>query len=223
MESEERGKMLVIDGNDGSGKQTQTDKLRTYLIESGRKVLRISFPRYEDTFFGRELKKALRGDYGNFATLDPHIAAQLYAADRWVSKAQILRELESGVYVICDRYASSNQIHQGGKISDEEKRADFLAWLEQLEYGEYKIPRPDISVYLDVPPAVSLRNMDSKTKDIVETNPDYMENSHKSAQWLIARNPEKWIHVKCTDDGLMRTREEIHAEVVEKLVQGGFI
>ncbi len=213
-----RGKMIVIDGNDGSGKQTQTDLLRKYLVEDCRPVVRISFPRYEDTFFGRELRRALRGDYGNFVELDPHLAAPLYAADRWASKAQIERELENGVYVLCDRYASSNQIHQGGKIENEEKRIEFLAWLEQLEYGEYKIPRPDISVYLDVPPAVSHRNMDSKTRDIVENNPRYIENSHKSAQWLIARNPEHWIHIRCTDHrGLMRSREEIHEEVIREL------
>jgi dTMP kinase len=217
------GKMIVIDGNDGSGKQTQTEMLRSYLLKAEKKVLPLSFPRYQDTFFGRELKKALAGDYGDFLHLDPHLAALLYIADRWSSKALIKSALETDSYVICDRYASSNQIHQGGKITDESKREDFLAWLEQLEYGEFNIHRPDISVYLDVPPAVSQKLMSDKTRDIVEDNPEYLENSHQSAQWLIAREPNKWIHVLCTRRGLMRSREDIHEEIIARLMGKGFI
>jgi dTMP kinase len=210
------GRLIVIDGNDGSGKQTQSEMLRTYLLNIGKKVLPISFPRYNDTFFGRELRKALDGKYGDFANLDPHLAAIPYAADRWLSKALIHRELEAGVYVLCDRYKSSNDIHQGGKISDDFKREDFLAWLDQMEYGEFKIPKPDALIYLDVPPAVSEANMSEKTRDEVEKNPQYIVNSHRSAQWLIARDPERWIHVRCTVRGLMRSREEIHNEIVFK-------
>ncbi len=217
------GKMIVFDGNDGSGKQTQAEMLRDSLVAKGRKVLKVSFPRYKETFFGRELARALAGEYGDFLHLDPHLASLLYAADRWASMPEIQRVLASGGYVICDRYASANQIHQGGKILDDKKRAEFLAWLEALEYGEFQIQRPDISIYLDVPPAVSEGLMSEKTRDIVEQNPEYLRNSHKSAQWLIKRNPESWIHIKCTERGMMRSREEIHTEVDHRLYVRAFI
>lgn len=210
-----RGKMVVIDGNDGSGKATQSEMLQTSLLHMGKKVLPISFPRYEYTFFGKELRKALRGDYGDFVNLDPHLAALLYVADRWVTKPLIKRALTRGEFVICDRYVSANQIHQGGKIEDESKREDFLTWLDQLEFGEYALPRPDVCIYLDVPPEVSQRLMSDRTRDQVESNPNYLVNSHKSAQWLIAKRPEEWIHVHCLDDkGEMRDRKSIHTEIL---------
>lgn len=211
------GKMIVIDGNDGSGKQTQTELLRNHLVDLGLKVLKLSFPRYEENFFGAELRRVLNDKTLGFGNYDPIVAAVLYAADRWESKPLIMRALERGEFVVCDRYMSSNQIHQGGKISSEKKRLDFLAQLDVLEFGKFKIPRPDVCIYLDVPPAVSEVNMSEKTRDEVEKNPQYIQNSHDSAQWLIGRNPELWIHVKCTTRGLMRTREDIHREVVNKL------
>lgn len=217
------GRMIVIDGNDGSGKQTQTKMLQSHLLKAGMKVLALSFPRYEETFFGVELKKALAGEYGDFVHLDPHLASLLYVADRWRSKRLIETTLHAGGYVICDRYASSNQIHQGGKIIDDTARIEFLEWLERLEYGEFQIHRPDISVYLDVPPDVSKKLMSDKTRDIVEDNPEYLEHSHQSAQWLIQREPQKWIHVLCTAHGQMKSREEIHEEVAARLYENGFI
>ncbi len=211
------GKMIVIDGNDGSGKHTQAEMLRTYLLKRGDEVVPISFPRYQDTFFGRELKIALAGKYGDFGNLDPHLASLLYVADRWASRPLIADAIGSGKYVICDRYVSSNQIHQGGKIKSPKKRVDFLAWLDQLEYGEYKLPKPDVCVYLDVPPEVSRKLMSDKTRDIVENNPKYLQNSHASAQWLIRRFPEAWVHIRCARRGLMRSREEIHEELIASL------
>lgn len=213
-----RGKLIVIDGNDGSGKQTQSEMLRASLLAIGKKVLSLSFPRYEETFFGRELRKALCGEYGDFVNLDPHLAALLYVADRWATKPLIKRALAHGEIVICDRYVSANQIHQGGKIENEVKREDFLVWLDQLEFGEYGLPRPDVCIYLDVPPEVSHRLMSDRTRDQVESNPRYLQNSHASAQWLISRRPDEWIHVNCLDVmGSMRKREDIHSEVMQIL------
>lgn len=211
------GRLIVLDGNDGSGKQTQSEMLRSALLKLNRKVLPISFPRYQDTFFGMELRKALDGKYGDFGNLNPRLASHLYAADRWASGSLIRDAIKSGKLVIADRYMSANQIHQGGKIQDQTERENFLAWLDQLEYGEFKIPRPDASIYLDVPPVVSKQLMSDKTRDIVEENPQYLENSHASAQWLIKKFPDQWIHIRCTKRGLMRTREEIHEEILNRL------
>lgn len=212
-----RGKLIVIDGNDGSGKATQAELLEEALVSLKKKVMQISFPRYEETFFGRELRKALDGQYGDFGSLDPRLASLLYTLDRWASKDVIHNALRAGRYVICDRYVSANQIHQGGKIKSIAKRKEFLAWLDNLEFHELGIPRPTVSIYLDVPPALSKELMSKKTRDIVENNPEYLENSHKSAQWLIRQDPERWLHVKCSRRSLMRSREEIHTEIITGL------
>lgn len=213
-----KGKLVVIDGNDGSGKATQSEMLRSSLVSIGKKVLPLSFPRYKETFFGRELRKALDGEYGDFVNLDPHLAAIPYVGDRWESKPLMSRALTSGEIVLCDRYVSANQIHQGGKIQDWKKREEFLAWLDQLEFGEFSLPRPDVCIYLDVPPEVSQKLMSDKTRDIVENNPEYLVNSHKSAQWLISNRPDEWVHVHCLNSrGEMRERKDIHTEILSHL------
>lgn len=218
-----KGKLIALDGNDGSGKQTQAQMLRSALLHMRRRVLLLSFPRYQETFFGRELRHALDGDYGDFAGVHPRIASQMYAADRWASRELMLEALRRGKYVVCDRYMSANQLHQGGKITNPTRRRDFLAWLDQLEYGQYRIPRPDVSIYLDVPVAVSLELMKDRHRDSVEKNATYLANSHRSAQWLMKEMPNKWLHVKCTRRGVMRSREEIHDEIMTRLRERGTI
>lgn len=121
-----KGKFIVIDGTDGSGKATQTKQLVRRLRKQGKKVKTIDFPRYYNNFFGKLIGEGLTGTYGNWAKLDPHIASTFYAADRFESSKQVRKWLEAGVIVIADRYASSNQIHQGGKILNGHKRKKFL-------------------------------------------------------------------------------------------------
>ncbi len=213
-----RGKLIVFDGGDGAGKETQTKLLVAALVAMGYTTHTVSFPRYEAGFFGRELRKMLDGKYGDFGKVDPYIASLWYAMDRWAAKSEIEAYLERGAFVVLDRYKSANEIHQGGKIADRAVREKFLFWLDELEFGELAIPRPDISIYLDVPPVVSAQLMSQKTRDIVEDCPSYLENSHESAQWLVARYPEQWIHIQCCrKEGTLRTREDIHEEVVAQL------
>ncbi|HEY4505711.1 MAG TPA: thymidylate kinase [Candidatus Paceibacterota bacterium] len=212
-----KGKFIVLDGNDGSGKQTQSELLRDFLSKQNKKGLQLSFPRYEETFFGGMLKELLAGKYGNFVDLDPHLASLPYAVDRWSSKDLIESTLEDGGFVICDRYASANQIHQGGKVENIEERKEFLSWLDRMEYKELKIPKPDIFVYLDVPLEISLGLMNKKNKDTVENNHKYLSNSRESAEWLIKQNPDKWVNIQCVHKGKIRTRKDIHKEIVSKL------
>lgn len=217
------GKFIVIDGIDGSGKQTQTELLREYLVNHGLNVLTLSFPRYKETFFGRLLRGALDGKYGDFLHLDPNLACIPYAADRWESKPLIDRHLSEGGIVLCDRYASSNQIHQGGKIPDDHERFAFLDTLKILEYEVFSIAKPDISIFLDVPPEVSERLMSDRTKDQVEENPSYIRDSYSAAQWLISLEPGQWIRVNCMLGRELRSREEIHREVVTTLKSRGVL
>ena len=216
-------KFFAIDGNDGSGKNTQAQMLVEYLKSLGRKTLFLSFPRYEETLGGKLLKKSLAGEYGDFIGLDSHWASLPYAIDRYESRAQIVSSLANGTYVICDRWVSANQIHQSGKFLDLEKRREFLHWLNHLEYGVLKLPRPTMSIYLDVPLEVSLELLQKKNRDSAENNKAYLENSVEAARWLIAEEPNHWIRIRCAHEGVMRTREDIQGEIIKQLVARGLL
>jgi dTMP kinase len=218
-----KGKFIVIDGTDGSGKATQTALLVERLKKSKVKVKKTDFPQYDTNFFGKLIGEALHGKYGDFISIDPHIASVLYAADRWEASAQIRKWLDSGVTIIADRYVSANQIHQGGKIHDEKERIDFLKWLDTMEYKVFKIPKPDAVLYLDVPVEVSqtlLKNRVAQAKkggqqsvqDLAETNLKHLEDSKQSALTVVQKD-NKWYRIDCTDNNQMLTREEIHEKV----------
>ncbi|MBU2220757.1 thymidylate kinase [Patescibacteria group bacterium] len=220
---------IVLDGNDGSGKATQAKLLMERFEKEGRAVAHVDFPAYDRNVFGTLIGECLRGEHGDFVALDPKIASTLYALDRFESAPKIRSLLSEGVTVVADRYASSNQIHQGGKIEGVEERKQFLSWLEEVEYGTLQIPKPDQVIYLDVPVATSLELLSQKRAvkngglsegemDMVEQDRNYLERSRESAE-LLAQQEDSWRVVPCvSSDGTLRTREEIHEDIWE-LVQ----
>lgn len=219
-----KGLFIVFDGNDGSGKATQAKLLGESLSVSGTDNLKLDFPAYDRNFFGALVGECLAGKHGDFVHMDPKLASSLYALDRLESTPAIRAALAEGRVVLADRFASSNQIHQGGKITDEAERNDFLLWLARMEHEVLSIPRPDLIIYLDVPLEVSLELLTEKraaknqtlgagVKDTVEEDREYLERSHATAQWLAAREPN-WRIVSCMEGERLRTREEIHADVV---------
>lgn len=219
------GKFIVLDGNDGSGKATQTKLLSEYLASQGIENEKFDFPSYDKNFFGALLGECLAGKHGDFVHLDPKIASPLYALDRMESAPRIRVALQAGRVVLADRYASSNQIHQGGKIESESERKDFLLWLEKMEYEVVGIPKPDAIIYLDVPVEVSLKLLTEKRalknghlgegeRDQVEEDRQYLERSHETARWL-ADHENNWHFVKCMEGENLRSREDIHEEVVK--------
>lgn len=218
-----KGKFIVLDGNDGSGKATQTRLLSEYLTGKGIENEKFDFPCYSQNFFGSFIGECLAGQHGDFVHMDPKIVSPLYALDRLESSPRIRKALEEGKAVLADRYVSSNQIHQGGKIEDESARIEFLTWLEKMEYDIVGIPKPDAIIYLDVPVEVSLklltekRNVKNNTlvagqKDTVEEDRQYLDRSHETARWLAARE-SNWHFVSCVGEEGLRSREEIHEEV----------
>ncbi|MEF3692055.1 MAG: dTMP kinase [Candidatus Moraniibacteriota bacterium] len=222
-----RGKFIVIDGTDGSGKATQVKELVKNLRKNKIKVKTIDFPRYYDNFFGKFIGECLIGENGDFVKLNPKIASVLYAADRFESSVQIKKWLDVGFNVIADRYASSNQIHQGGKIINNKKRREFLDWLEEMEFRVFKLPKPDAVIYLDVPVEITRKLLaEEKTqkkkmyqkgkKDLVENDLKYLEKSRKSAIKIIKDN-NNWITVNCVEGRKMKTIQEISREVFEKV------
>jgi len=224
-----RGYFFVLDGNDGSGKATQTELLVEQLRSEGREVLPLSFPRYKESLAGELVGEVLNEQHGPLEGYTPKTMSLFYAADRAGAASTIRAALSEGKVVIADRFTSSNQIHQGGKIEDEEERAAFLTWLDTLEHDELGIPRPDRIIYLKVPLEASIENLAQKRAaksgsladgelDKVESDRKYLERSHESAGWLLRRQPN-WVVVDCVDGaGQMRSREEIATEIRECIV-----
>ena len=226
-----KGKLIVIDGTDGSGKATQTELLIKHLKKDGRKVKVVDFPDYYSNFFGKFIGHCLSEQYYNFVKVHPKIVSVLYAADRFESKDKIKKWLKEGNIVIANRYASANQIHQGGKVANLKKRESFIKWLAEMEYEVFKIPKPDIVFYLSVPISIVLklikeRNNGERRKylgkkkanktDVHEKDVKFLENSRKSALWL-AKTQKNWIKIECVKNGKIDTRENIHKKVYEKI------
>ncbi len=231
---QKRGKLIVIDGIDGSGKATQTELLVNALTRRGLKVKKIDFPRYETNFFGHFVGECLTGKWGDFISLHPRVASVFYAADRFESKTFVENWLKQGYIVITDRYVSSNQIHQGGKIKHPKQRKEFLVWLDAMEHEIFGLPRPDAVIYLDIPVDVSvnlLRELKIKSRigkkvylrgrpdkkekiDLAEGNIEYLENSRKSALSLIRSEKGRWHKIDCIKKGHLLSIAEINDEVV---------
>lgn len=219
----EKGKFIVLDGNDGSGKATQSRLLAERLSKEKIVSVMMDFPAYERNFFGAFIGECLAGKHGDFLHMDPKIASTLYALDRLESSRRIRNALAEGKVVIADRFSSSNQIHQGGKIAIEDERVEFLKWLDRMEHEVLQIPRPDLILYLRVPVEISLKLLSEKraaknkllgagVKDTVEEDRTYLEQSHETANWLAAHQPH-WRLVDCAEKGGMRSIEDIHNEV----------
>ncbi len=222
-----KGKLIVIDGNEGSGKATQSKLLIERFGKIGKKAEHIDFPRYQDNFFGRFIGQCIVGEHGDFVNSDPYIASVLYASDRFESLPKIKLWLKKGRYVISDRYVSANQIHQGGKIKDLNKRRAFLKWLDQMEFEIFKMPKPDIIIYLDVPVSISQNLLQEKKaklkkkylkgrKDTLEENLRYLANARQSAEEL-SKDAKNFVKIKCAPDGKLLPAEVIHQEIYNKL------
>ncbi|MDQ3244961.1 MAG: deoxynucleoside kinase [bacterium] len=222
-----KGKLIVIDGTDGSGKATQIDLLSKRLKKEGRKVKVVDFPEYYKNFFGKFIAHCLSEQYYNWLGVHPKIASIAYAADRFESSAEMKKWLGAGYIVLANRYVSANQIHQGGKIKDAKKRKEFLVWLDEMEYKVFKIPRPNVTFYLSLPIKISLQLIKErnskmkraylkKKKDVHESDVMFLDNSRKSALWLADTIPN-FIKIDCADKNGIMTREEIHEMIYEKV------
>ncbi|MCU0660214.1 MAG: dTMP kinase [Candidatus Pacebacteria bacterium] len=221
-----KGKLIVIDGTDGCGKATQAALLVSLLKKEGYKVKTIDFPRYYDNFFGKLIGECLAGKHGNFLAVDSHIASVLYAADRFESGAIIKKWVEQGYIVVTDRYVSSSQIHQAAKIKNKKERKKFLDWLDQMEYEVFKIPKPDMVMYLDVSVELSqklMRNKDQAYKkrylegsfDQAENDIKHLTDSKKNSRDLIREYG--WVQIDCTSRGKMLSREDIAEKIYAKI------
>lgn len=215
-----RGKLIAVEGIDGSGKQTQVRLLARELESRGHQVLSTGFPHY-DSWFGKMVGQFLNGDFGPLDSVDPHFTALLYAGDRFESKRPIVAALESGGVVLADRYVGSNLAHQSARTAPE-KRAEFRAWIEHLEYHIYELPKEDLVLYLRLPPheaqtlvaKKSARKYTDAAHDILESNIRHLQDA--AAMYDLLARGSNWKTIECFDPAkqMIRSPEEISAEIL---------
>lgn len=214
------GKLIAIEGIDGSGKQTQVRLLARELESRGYKVLATGFPQY-GSCFGKMVGQFLNGDFGPLDSLDPHLTALLYAGDRFECKQLIVTALERGEIVLADRYVGSNLAHQAAR-SAPEKRNEFRAWIEHLEYGIYQLPKEDLVLYMRVPPheaqalvaKKSARAYTDAAHDILESSIRHLQDAADLYDQLSRGS--NWITIECFDAAMqsMRAPEAIAVDVL---------
>ena len=221
------GKIIIVESStDGCGKETQTKTLVERLKKEGKKVIRFTFPNYEN-YSSIFVKKYLNGEYGKDAkSQDPYIVSTFFAIDRYITfKEQIERYYNDDYYIIIDRYVISNMIYQGAKIQDKEEKEKFLKWEEEFEYNLYKIPRPDKVIYLHLPVEESqklIANRKNKIdgneeKDIHEQDLGFLKDAYNMAEELAHKND--WIRIECIDENKnMRTIEDISDEIYNNVI-----
>jgi len=215
-----RGKLIAIEGIDGSGKRTQVELLTSALRERGHSVFATGFPQY-DSWFGKMVGQFLNGELGPLESVDPHFSALLYAGDRFEAKPKVEEALNNGQIVLVDRYIGSNLAHQTARV-DTTKRAAFQEWIEHLEYGIYGLPKEDLVLYLHVPAAEaqklvalkSARSYTSAQKDLLEASLRHLEDA---AQMYDALSKQaNWNTIECFDGtrNQMRPAEDISKEAL---------
>ena len=216
------GKLIAIDGVDASGKQTHTELLAEYLTAKGYKVRRLSFPMYDNPS-STLVKMYLSGEFGkNAEDVDAYCASTLFAADRFATyRSDWQTDYEDkDTIIIADRYVSSNMIHQASKIEKISEKDKFLDWLFDFEFNLYKLPQPDVTIFLDMPPEygrILMQNRDNKFSgekelDIHESDFSYLEKSYENAKYVAEKF--SWKHILCVKDSEIRTIEDIQAEII---------
>ncbi len=222
-----RGKLIVIEGTDCSGKETQSNMLHEALNKMGIKTAKMQFPMY-DTPTGKIIGGPYLGkpQYGEgyfpegAANVNPKVAALYYTADRVYNFYKIEEQLAKGNNVILDRYVDSNMAHQAGKIENEIEQNDMINWLDKLEYGFLGLQRPDLVIFLYVPFEVAKKLKESRTYEAPDQH-EKNENHLKCAERAYLKLANKYFYdvLPCTKDGEIKTREQIHEEVKKIIVE----
>ncbi len=217
---------VIIEWIDGSGKSTQIKLVKENLEKQGKKVKLISYPRYnEQSSF--MVRKYLNWDYGN--NVWAKLSSMFYAIDRFDSSFDLKKDLQDYDYIISDRYVSANMLHQAWKISDKEKRNEFLDWLYDLEYNIFGLPKPDKILFLDVSPEITVKNMvsrsgedkeyikDWKKLDIHEEDKNHLINAYNTANDLLEKY-DNWTRIDCIENSSIKSIEDINGIILKKIL-----
>lgn len=220
-----KGKLIVIEGTDCSGKETQSKLLINKLRGDGIQVEHFSFPNY-DSPTGKIIKGPYLGNetFGDSwfpsgaVLVEPKVASLYYAADRKYNIHKINWLLENGIHVILDRYVYSNMAHQGCKITDETERYKMYDWLERLEFDLLELPKPDVAIFLHMPTEkVSALLQNRESLDDNEKNVEYLHNAERS--YIELAKKYNFIRIACTDNNEIRSIEDIHNDVFTNIIK----
>jgi len=207
-----KGRIIVLEGLDSSGKATQTELLKEKLEKNGVKAKIYSFPRYNE-FFGKLIAKYLKGELGKKEVLPEEFVSLLYSLDRYEIKKEIEEKLGQGFTLIMDRYYTSNFAYQSAKFEDTKKKSEFIEWMKKIEE---RMPKPDLVCFLDVPAEFSQKLMDSRKqkdymkekKDIHEKDFGYQKKVRKEFIELCGKE-RNWIKIDCVEGNKLKTKNEI--------------
>jgi dTMP kinase len=216
-----KGRFIVVEGSDGSGKSTQFALLTEQLKAAGHDLVTYHFPQYteESSYFVREY---LAGNYGGAAELGAYTPSLFYALDRFQAAQRMKQELADGKVILCDRFIGSNMAHQGQKIDDFEERKKYYDWLYHLEFEMLGIPKPDLNIVLLVPAKTAKQLMDGRgehthnKKDIHEADLDFLERSVATYRELCEEFPN-FTAIECMKDDSLLSIEAVNSIISEKL------
>lgn len=218
------GKIFVIDGTDGSGKQTQFEKLKQAFERDKIEYKTVSFPNY-DSPSSALVKMYLSGEFGeNAKNVNPYVASTFFAVDRFATFKKDYEEYyNNGGIILADRYTTANMVHQAGKIQNQEEREKFLDWLWDFEFNLFGLPVPEEVFFLNMPPDVSLQLMKEREnkfshqmqKDIHERDKNHIVDSYNAACSLVDKY--NWYEVKCIKNNTLRTIDDIHEEIYKEI------
>lgn len=214
------GKLIVIEGTDSSGKETQTRKLYERLEKEITNIRKLSFPNYKSPAC-EPVKMYLAGAFGdNALDINPYPVSTMFAIDRYASyKMEWEKFYQDGGIIVTDRYTTSNMVHQASKIENIDKKNEYLDWLEELEYSKMGIPRPDLIIFLNMPTETAAELMAQRKnkitgediKDIHEKDISYLKKSYENACNIAKKY--NWLEIKCVENGRLKTIDEIEEEI----------
>ncbi|EKD57053.1 MAG: Thymidylate kinase [uncultured bacterium] len=225
MSIRKKGKLIVIDGVDGSGKKTQTDILVRRLIKEGYKVEVADFPRYGERSAAL-VEDYLNGRFGDAKSVNSYAASIFYAVDRYAASFEIKKWLDQGKIVISNRYVSANMGHQCGKLKTKSEKQIFLKWLNNLEFEIFGIPKPDKNILLYVEPGIGQKLVDKKghrdyiggtKRDIHEADINHLRDAVNT--YLYVAKKYHWDVIKCFKSDKMRHIEEISQDIWQLVME----
>jgi len=223
-------KFIVLEGLDGSGKSTQVKLIQQYFQENNLKYKYLHFPKNEEGLFGEMVSMFLRGEFGNIDQVNPYIVALLFAGDREHSKNTILNWLKEEYYVLVDRYVLSNIAFQTAKLHSLIEKEKLTRWIFNMEYEYFKIPRPDIEIFLDVPFSFTQKSLENNREgddrsylkgkaDIHEASLNFQENVRQEYLRCFGYSPH-YHKINCSsNDGNMLFPDIIANNIVQLLVK----
>lgn len=221
----QKGKIIVIEGGDGSGKATQAQLLVSFLKKKKILVKYFDFPQYYKTFHGQTVARYLRGEFGPLDNVSPYLASLAYALDRLSAKNQMEDFLKKGGIIVANRYTPSNMAYQGARFTDKKEQKNFFNWLYDLEYKINKIPKENLVIYLYVPWSIGLaltqkkgqRRYLSGKADIHEQNIQFRQKVE--AMYLtLAKTNKNWVLINAVENNQILPIETIHQKIIKTLV-----